>query len=171
MTNGSNTLKRGSETIVTASTKTSSKKQKTKSQQVKTRATAKVQLSSKSYRTPNQVMKADHERNKKLAQLQKAYEWAVSQKENYENRVELAKEASCRFNVTVVPQTLRKLIREGRSQILLSGPKCKMPKDHMDTISSALNTWLAIGQINGDPERKTDDILRVLDQVLKYKKL
>ena len=83
MTNGSNTLKRGSETIVTDSTKTSSKKQKTESQQVKTRATAKVQLSSKSYRTPNQVMKADHERNEKLAQLQKAYEWAFSQKEKW----------------------------------------------------------------------------------------
>ena len=88
MTNGSNNLKRGSETIVTASTKTSSKKQKTKSQQVKTQATAKVQLSSKSYRTPNQVMKADHERNEKLAQLQKVYEWAVSQKKTM--RIELS---------------------------------------------------------------------------------
>jgi hypothetical protein len=35
---------------------------------------AKVQLSSKLYQTPNQVMKADNERNEKLAQLQKAYE-------------------------------------------------------------------------------------------------
>jgi hypothetical protein len=116
-------------------------------------------------------MKADIERNEKIAQLQKAYAWAVSQKENYENRVELAKEASCRFNVTLVPQTLCKLIQEGRSQILLSGPKRKMPKDHMDAISLALNTWLTIGQINSDPEKKTDDILRVLDQVLKNKKI
>jgi hypothetical protein len=111
ITDGSNSLKRGTETIVTASTKTLSKKQKTKNQ-----------LSSKSYQTLNQVMKADNERNEKLALLQKACAWAVSQKENYENRVELAKEASCRFNVVIVPQTLRKLIREGRSQILLLGP-------------------------------------------------
>jgi hypothetical protein len=75
-TNGSNTLERGSETIVTASTKTSSKKQKTKSQLVQARATAKVQLSSKSYQTLNQVMKADNEQNKKLALIQKAYAWA-----------------------------------------------------------------------------------------------
>jgi hypothetical protein len=54
-----------------------------------------------------------------------------------------------------------------------------MPKDHMDAISSALNTWLNIGQINGDPERERerereremDDVLRALDQVLKYKEI
>jgi hypothetical protein len=80
-------------------------------------------------------MKADNERNEKLAQFQKAYAWAVSQKENYENKV-----ASCRFNVITVPQTLHKLIQEECSQILLSGPKHKMPKADMDTISSALNT-------------------------------
>ncbi len=49
----------------------------------------------------------------------------------------------------------------------------------MDAISSALNTWLNIGQINGDPERERerereremDDVLRALDQVLKYKEI
>jgi hypothetical protein len=46
-----------------------------------------------------------------------------------------------------------------------------MPMADMDAISSANNTWLTIGQINSDPERQTDHILRVLNQVLKYKKL
>jgi hypothetical protein len=69
------------------------------------------------------------------------------------------------------PKTLRKLIREGRSQIMQSGPKRKMPKEDLDALSSALNTWLAIGQINGDPERKTEDMLRAIDEVIKNKKL
>jgi hypothetical protein len=41
----------------------------------------------------------------------------------------------------------------------------------MDAIFFALNTWFAIGQVNGNPERQMDDLLRVLDQVLKYKRL
>ncbi len=52
-----------------------------------------------------------------------------------------------------------------------SGPKCKMPKEDLDALSSALNTWLAIGQINGDPERKTEDMLRAIDEVIKNKKI
>jgi hypothetical protein len=46
-----------------------------------------------------------------------------------------------------------------------------MPKEDLDALSSALNTWLAIGQINGDPERKTEDMLRAIDEVIKNKKL
>ena len=160
--------KRGSETIVTASTQ--SKKLKTKQLQ-HSRATAKVHIAKASYRTPNQVVKADIERNENLGKLQKAYAWAVSKKDEYKNKVELADKASEMFNVRIVPQTLRKLIREGRSQIMLSGPKRKVPQEDMDALSSALNTWLAIGQINGDPEKKTDDILRSLDQVIKAKKI
>ena len=39
----------------------------------------------------------------------------------------------------------------------------------MDMIFAALNTWVAIGQINGDPEKKTDDLLRKIEEVLKSK--
>jgi len=160
--------KRGSETIVTNSTQTKRQKLKRLPQ---TRATAKVHIAKASYRTPNQVMKADIERNENLAKLQTAYAWAVSKKDEYKNKVELADKASETFNVRIVPQTLRKLIREGRSQIMQSGPKRKMPKEDLDALSSALNTWLAIGQINGDPERKTEDMLRAIDEVIKNKKI
>jgi hypothetical protein len=53
------------------------------------------------------------ERNEGINQLLKAYAWAYSKKENYANKVELATVASEKVNVTVMPQTLRKLIREG----------------------------------------------------------
>jgi hypothetical protein len=129
-----------------------------------------VHTAKASYRTPNQVVKADIERNENLAKLQTAYAWAVSKKDDYKNKVELADKASETFNVQIVPQTLRNLIREGRSQIMQSGPKCKKPKEDLDALSSALNTWLAIGQINGDPERKTEDMLRAIDEVIKNKK-
>ena len=112
-----------------------------------------------SRRTPSQVVKADVERNEHINQLQKAYTWAYSEKENYANKVKLATVASEKFDVTVVPQTLRKLIREDRSELLPSGPKRVLEQDEIDMIFAALNTWVAIGQINGDPEKKTDDLL------------
>jgi hypothetical protein len=99
--------KRGSETIVTAYTQ--SKKLKTK-QLPQSRATAKVHIAKASYRTPNQVVKADIERNENLAKVQKAYAWAVSKKDDYNNKVDLTDKASEMFNVRIVPQTLRKLI-------------------------------------------------------------
>ncbi len=52
---------------------------KLKANKKKTLTTAKVK------QTPNQVMKTNNERSEKLAQLQKAYAWSVSQKQNYEN--------------------------------------------------------------------------------------
>jgi hypothetical protein len=115
------------------------------------------------------VVKADIERNKNLAKLQKAYAWAVSKKDEYNSKVELADKASEMFNVQIVPQMHRKYIREGHMQIMLSGPKCKFPQEDMDALSSALNAWLAIGQINGDPEKKTEDVFRALDQVIRAK--
>ncbi len=87
------------------------------------RAFSKVHIARGSRRTPSQVVKADVERNEHINQLQKAYTWAYSEKENYANKVKLATVASEKFDVTVVPQTLCKLIREDRSELLPSGPK------------------------------------------------
>jgi hypothetical protein len=80
------------------------------------RAFAKVHLSKDSKRTPSQVMKADKERKEGILQLEKAYEWAVSQADKHENRAKLARVASDLYNVIVVPQTLRRLIKEGRKK-------------------------------------------------------
>ena len=80
-------------------------------------------ISKTSRRTPNQVKAADIERNSNITLLQKAYKWAVSEAGQYKNKVKLAEVASSKFNVTIVPQTLQKLLREGRDQILPLGPK------------------------------------------------
>ena len=63
-----------------------------------------MHIAKASYRTPNQVVKADIERNENLAKLQTAYAWAVSKKDDYKNKVELADKASETFNVRIVPQ-------------------------------------------------------------------
>ena len=95
------------------------------------RAFAKVHFSKDSKRTPSQVMKADKERKDGLLQLEKAYEWAVSQAVNHENRAKLARAASDLFKVTVAPHTLRRLIKEGRKKILPPGPKPHMDEEEM----------------------------------------
>jgi hypothetical protein len=69
-------------------------------------------------------------------------------------KVERPEKASEMFNVRVAPQKLCKLIGQGPLQIILSASKHIILKEVMDALSSALNTWLAIGQINGDPQKK-----------------
>jgi hypothetical protein len=68
------------------------------------RAFAKVHLLQSSNQIPNQVVKADLERAEGINQLQRAYEWAVNEAPNHRNKVSLAKIASEKFNVTIVPQ-------------------------------------------------------------------
>ena len=133
-------------------------------------AFAKVQIAKTSRRTPNQVKAADIERNDTITKLQSAYKWAVSEASNFSNKVELASTASQKFNVTVVPQTLRKLIREGRDQIMPPGPKPAMIDEDFKMISAAFCSYIALGQVNGDPEKKRTDLIAVLDNFLKGKK-
>jgi hypothetical protein len=49
--------------------------------------TVKVHIAKVSYQTPKQVLKADIEQNENLAKLQKAYAWAISIKNAYNNKV------------------------------------------------------------------------------------
>jgi len=117
-------------------------------------AFAKVQMAKSCRRTPNQVKAADIQRNEAITSLQAAYKWAVSEKDNYSNKVKLASVASSKFNVTVVPQTLRKLLREGRDQIMPPGPKPVMDDEEFKAISAAFCSFIAISQVNGNAEKK-----------------
>ena len=81
--------------------------------------------------------------------------------------MKLAEVASEKFHVTIVPQTLRKLLREGRDQILPSGPKPRMNQEEFDTISAAVCSYVAIGQLNGEPEKKRSDLISSMKHLLK----
>ena len=83
--------------------------------------------------------------------------------------VRLADIASSKFDVTVVPQTLRKLIREGRNRILAPGPKPSMDESVFKNISAALSSYIAISQVNGDPEKDRSCIISALELLLKDK--
>ena len=65
---------------------------------------------------------------------------------------------------------LRKLIREGRDQIMPPGPKPAMIDEDFKTISAAFSSHIALGQVNGDPEKKRTDLIAILDNFLKGKK-
>ncbi len=154
ITNSSESKQNGSSSggtttsTVSTSRKTSSKKTSPVSGRTKIQprknAFSKVLLAKNSRRTPNQVKAADIQRNEAISMLQSAYKWAVSEAKNFSNKVELAKIASEKFKVTVVPQTLRKLIREGRDQIMPSGPKPAIDDEEFKTISAAFCSYVAL---------------------------
>ena len=45
-----------------------------------------------------------------------------------------------------------------------------MIEDDFKTISAAFCSYIALGQVNGDPEKKRTDLIAVLDNLLKGKK-
>jgi hypothetical protein len=45
-----------------------------------------------------------------------------------------------------------------------------MIKDDFKTINAAFCSYIALGQVNGDPEKKRTDLIAVLDNLLKGKK-
>ena len=73
------------------------------------------------------------------------------------------------YNVTVAPQTLRRLIKEGRKKILPSGPKPQMDQEDFQNISAALMSFIAVCQVNGDPEKKSRDLVAALEAVTQGK--
>ena len=85
--------------------------------------------------------------------------------------MKLAEVASEKFHVTIVPQTLRKLLREGKDQILPSVPKPRMNQEEFDTVSAAVCTYVAIGQLNGEPEKKRSDLISSMKNLLKGKEM
>ncbi len=114
------------------------------------------------------MIKADVARAEGITRLQNE-EWAVGEASNYKNKVELAEIASSRFNVTVVPLTLCKLNREGRTRILVPGPKPSKDESMFKKISAVLSSHIAISQVNGDPEKDRSCIISALELLLKGK--
>ncbi len=50
------------------------------------------------------------------------------------------------------------------------GPKPAMIDEDSKMISAAFCSYIALGQVNGDPEKKRTDLIAVLDNFLKGKK-
>jgi hypothetical protein len=81
--------------------------------------------------TPNKVKATDIEQNETISLLQSGYKWAVSEASNFSKKVTMASTASQKFNITIFPQALRNLLREGRDQIMPPGPKPVMNNEDL----------------------------------------
>jgi hypothetical protein len=136
------TVASSSKSNKTNSTKTLTVASARKSIKPRQKAFSKVLISKTSRHTLNQVKAADIEQNANISLLQSAYKWAVSEAIGYKNKVKLAEVASAKFNVTVMPQKLQKLLHEGRDQILPSGPKPVMDAEEFKTISAAVCSFV-----------------------------
>jgi hypothetical protein len=116
---------------------------------------------------PNQVIKAYVARAEGITTLQNADECAVGVASSHKNKVKLAEIANSKFNIKAVPQTLHKLIREGRIIILAPGPRPPMDESMFKNISAALSSHIAISQVNGDLKKDKSCIISALELLLK----
>ena len=130
-------------------------------------------LAASSRRTPNQVLKAQEERNRIEEVRKVAYEWAlrkINDEENTESAEQVAREASLRFNVQVLGNTLRTMRRKGSSGYIGPGRKPCIADGDMDLISDGIIMWLTISMMNGEPEKKNSNMEATLAQLLRNSK-
>jgi hypothetical protein len=85
---------------------------------------------------------------------------------NTESAEQVAREASLRFNVQVLGNTLRTMRRKGSSGYIGPGRKPCIADGDMDLISDGIIMWLTISMMNGEPEKKNSNMEATLAQLL-----
>jgi hypothetical protein len=126
-------------------------------------------ISKTTRRTPQQVLKANMEINEMKEVRSRAYGWALdalNEPSNQHSAEDIAREATSRFGITVLANTLRAQKRKGQSGYIGQGRKPQMSDEHLDAISNGVMGWLTITQLNGEPEKKNIDMINILKDVL-----
>ena len=126
-------------------------------------------LASNSRRTPGQVLKA-HIEQEKLEEVRRvAHEWALQQlsQEIGKNAEEIARQATAKFKIQVLGNTLRKMRTWGSTSYIGQGKRPAMSEEDLNAICQGIIGWISICQINGDPEKGNKDMEIILGEVLK----
>jgi hypothetical protein len=127
-------------------------------------------ISADTRRTPHQVLKAQKERNRLVDLRKEAHEWALDRLldvDNTQTAEAVAREASEKFNIQVLGNTIRKMRRTGSNGYVGQGRKAALSEDHLKAISDGIMGWVTIGQMNGDPEKKNSDMVNIVAELLK----
>jgi hypothetical protein len=134
-------------------------------------------LSSWSNRTPKQLIKKyinDNE-HQKLKEI--AYGWAVDlvyseerqmTGENEKDRISLAtiaKMATDCFHIEILRSTLSTLKAKGASTVQKQGKHGKVSEEELADVAEAVLSFVAISQINGDPEVQAKAAMAVLHKI------
>jgi hypothetical protein len=127
-------------------------------------------ISADTRRTPHQVLKAQKERNRLVDLRKEAHEWALDRLldvDNTQTAKAVVREASEKFNIQVLGNTILKMRRTGSNDYVGQGRKAALSEDHLKAISDGIMGWVTIGQMNGDPEKKNSDMVNIVAELLK----
>ena len=127
-------------------------------------------ISADTRRTPHQVLKAQKERNRLVDLRKEAHEWALGRLldvDSTQTAEAVAREASEKFNIQVLGNTICKMRRTGSNGYVGQGRKAALSEDHLKAISDGIMGWVTIGQMNGDPEKKNSDMVNIVAELLK----
>jgi hypothetical protein len=124
-------------------------------------------IASNSRRTPNQLNKFFIEKNKIDGQREAAYQEAIHNASVlFIPYAKAARDASQKYNIEVKADTVRKCVIKGEKTVKRPGPKGKISEEEYDAVCSGFITYLAIAQMNGDPEKKINrDIVPKLEEL------
>ena len=127
-------------------------------------------IAADSRRTPTQLNKYFVQNNKAQSIREAAYSEAIYNASTFSiPYAKAAKDASLKHNVNVKADTVRKCVLKGQTTVSKTGPKGNLSEDEHKAICSVFLTYLAIAQMNGDPEKKiAKDILPALEELFHH---
>jgi len=74
-----------------------------------------------------------------------------------------------KHNIDVKADTVRKCVLKGQTTVCKIGPKGKLSEEEYKAICAGFLTYLAIAQMNGDPEKKiAKDIVSALEELVHH---
>ena len=122
-----------------------------------------------SRRTPSQLMKVLTERKKHDNLPNEAYCWCVEEArkrgtgKTNESVKSICERDSVSFNLYIPPSSIYTMLQEDRNNLLKSGPKTKIPRPAYVTLGYCIKSFIAISQVNGDPEVQNRHIITRLE--------
>jgi hypothetical protein len=112
--------------------------------------------------TPHQV---------RLVDLRKeVHMWALDRLldvDNIQSAEAVAREASEKFNIQVLGNTICKMRQAGSKGYVGQGRKAALSEEHLKAISDGIMGWVTIDQMDGDPEKKNSDMVNIVAELLK----
>lgn len=125
-------------------------------------------LSKNSRRTSKQLNAYLAEKNEADSLKKKAYQWAVRQvlDKTVKTASEAARRATELFDITVLPDTIRKLVKKDQDTISRSGPKGKFTEEEMGVLEVAVLSYVSLSQANCAKEKTCADLSDLIKSVV-----
>jgi hypothetical protein len=126
-------------------------------------------LSKNSRRTSKQLNAYLVEKNEVDEKKKKAYQWAVRQlvENNIKTAAEAARRATALFDIPVLADTIRKLVKHDQVTVSRSGPKGKFSEEEMGVLEVAVLSYVSLSQANCAKEKTSRDLTDIVQSVVR----